>query len=93
MITCMLFQFSIFAVCFLLLYLLFVSLQLVDIKVVFDRESVRGGQTVSYFLSPKAKIFPCRRLALKYLMEVIMPLIWYCIPIVLKDQATIRILT
>ena len=39
------------------------------------RESVRGGQTVSYFQSPKAKIFPCRRLALKYLMEVIfMPL-------------------
>ena len=36
------------------------------------RESVRGGQTVSYFLSPKAKIFPCRRLALKYLMEVIL---------------------
>ena len=36
-----------------------------------SRKSVRGGQTVSYFLSPKAKIFPCRRLALKYLMEVI----------------------
>ena len=25
---------------------------------------------MSFFLSPKAKIFPCRRLALKYLMEV-----------------------
>ena len=40
-------------------------------KKMFCRECIRGGQTVSYFLSPKAKIFPCRRLALKYLMEVV----------------------
>ena len=37
------------------------------------REVFRGSQKMSYILSPTGKIFPCRRLALKHMIEQDMP--------------------